>query len=105
MLNGIFIYITAILRTMTHDELWLSKWRDYMRFLKKNKRSPSKHHPEEMRLVNWAKHDRKLRNKGLLQGKRLERFNELCALSATYRRVNQYAYAHEDKPEDNPSNT
>ena len=38
----------------------------YIDFIKTNKRCPSKYKPEERNLVNWAKYNRKMRNKGLL---------------------------------------
>lgn len=79
---------------MPHDEHWLQRWHAYTDFIETNKRCPSKYKPEERDLVNWAKSNRKLRNKGLLSAVRLEKFNQLTALSQKYRRVNQHAYLH-----------
>lgn len=78
---------------MTQDERWLHMWNAYMSYLKRNKRCPSKYVKRDMRLVNWAKHNRKLRNKGLMQDSRKEKFQQLLDLSAKYRRTNQHAYA------------
>lgn len=82
---------------MTQDERWLMKWQQYMNFMEKNKRCPSKYKPEDMTLVNWAKHNRKIRNKGLMEESRKEKFKKLCEVAASYRRVNQHAYLNNEE--------
>ena len=82
---------------MTQNERWLSMFDTYMDFIRTNKRCPSKYKPEDRNLVNWAKYNRKMRNKGLLSDDRLRKMAELADLSAEYRRVNQHAYLNDDK--------
>ena len=77
---------------MTQDERWQTMFDAYMKFMKDNKRCPSKYKAEERKLVNWLKYNRKMRNKGLLDEARLAKLSELFELSEKYRRVNQHAY-------------
>ena len=65
-----------------------------MDFMKKNKRRPSKYKPEEHALVNWAKHNRKLINKGQFQSNRMKKFMQLKREAEKYQRVNQYMYVN-----------
>ena len=65
-----------------------------MDFMRKNKRRPSKYKPEEHFLVNWAKHNRKLINKGQFQTSRMKKFMELKHEAEKYQRVNQYMYVN-----------
>lgn len=67
-------------------------WTAYMGYLKRNHRRPSKYKPRDMKLVNWLKHNRKLKNKGLLQDKRKEKFERLLDEAAKYQRRNQHQY-------------
>lgn len=82
---------------MTQDDRWLSMWQKYMNFLHRNKRRPSKYRKTEMKLVNWAKNNRKLRNKGVFPEHRMEKYKELLAESEKYQRVNQHAYINGEK--------
>jgi hypothetical protein len=77
---------------MTQDQRWVKMWQMYMDFLHDNKRRPSKYYPEERDLVNWAKYNRKLVNKGELKECRRNRFDELVAEAGKYQRVNQHQY-------------
>jgi hypothetical protein len=79
---------------MTHEQRWMMMWQMYMDFLHDNKRRPSKYYPEERDLVNWAKHNRKLVNKGELKECRRSRFDELVAEAEKYQRVNQHQYVN-----------
>ena len=79
---------------MSQDEQWLDMWWKYMDFMRKNKRRPSKYKPEERFLVNWAKHNRKLINKGQFQPSRMKKFMELKHEAEKYQRVNQYMYVN-----------
>ena len=69
-------------------------WMKYMNFMKVNKRRPSKYKPEEHYLVNWAKHNRKLINKGLFLPSRMDKYMELKREADKYQRVNQYMYVN-----------
>lgn len=76
---------------MTQDEIWLSKYRDVVTFIEKNKRNPSKHNDEERgKYVNWLRHNRKLFNAGEMKGERKEKFEKLLGMMDLYRRKNQY---------------
>ena len=79
---------------MTQDQRWIMMWQKYMDFLHNNKRRPSKYQPEERDLVNWAKHNRKLVNKGVLKADRKARFDQLVAEAEKYQRVNQHQYVN-----------
>ncbi len=79
------------------DEHWLEMWEAYMAYLQTNKRRPSKYHPEDMKLVNWLKYNRKMRNKGKLSEDRLKQLNELLKEAESFRRVNQHQYLHLEK--------
>ena len=83
---------------MTQDERWLHMWQQYMDFLHKNKRRPSKYKPEDRSLVNWAKHNRKLINQHKCQPDRMDKFNELMREAEKYHRINQHAYMHISSP-------
>jgi len=68
----------------------MTRYDEVVAFIEKNKRNPSKYIPEERGLRNWVKQQKKLMNAGVLEGQRLQRFNELLALGEKYKRVNQY---------------
>ena len=75
---------------MNQYELWQSKWREVMTFIKSNKRNPSKHRIEEHLMLNWIKHNRKLFNAGAMKPERIEKFNELLALVEENKHLNQW---------------
>lgn len=75
---------------MNQEELWQSKWREVMTFIKTNKRNPSKHRIEEHLMLNWIKHNRKLFNAGTMKPERVEMFNELLALVEENKHLNQW---------------
>ena len=59
-------------------------------FIEKNHKNPSKYYDEEKLMVHFLKRGRKLMNAGKMKADRVEKFNELLALSERYRRKNQY---------------
>ena len=75
---------------MNQDERWLAKYEDVKRFVKDNKRNPSKHRVEEHLMLNWVKHNRKLLNADNLKQERVERFERLLNLMDENKRKNQY---------------
>lgn len=77
---------------MIREQRWKTKWQAYMDFIRENHRRPSKYRAEEMVLVNWAKHCRKLRNRGDMPPERLVLFEQLIAEAEKCNRVNQYIY-------------
>ena len=72
------------------EQCWQAHYEEITKFIENNHRNPSKHRAEDMKMVNWLKQQRKLRNKGLLPEGRKERFNQLMALIDQYHRLNQY---------------
>lgn len=87
---------------MTHEQRWTMMWQMYMDFLRDHKRRPSKYQPEERDLVNWAKHNRKLVNKGELKDDRKARFDKLVADAEKYQRVNQHQYVNGESTHEQP---
>ncbi len=85
---------------MVNNERWLATWKSYMYFMLKNKRRPSRHRVEDKILVNWAKQNRKMRNKGIMNKYRKRMFEMLIAEADSLRRLNQYVYAGKDKYRD-----
>lgn len=75
---------------MTQNEKWQAKYDEVMDFIKTNKRNPSKHRIEEHDMLNWIKANRKHMNAGNMKPERVEKFEELLALTEQYRRKNQY---------------
>lgn len=59
-------------------------------FIEREHRNPSKHRIEEHLMLHFVKHNRKLLNAGKMKADRVEKYNELLALSERYKRKNQY---------------
>ena len=47
---------------MTHDEKWMARYEEVVRFIEANHRNPSKHRIEEHNMLNRLKASRKLIN-------------------------------------------
>lgn len=75
---------------MTHEERWLTRYKEVVSFIETNHRNPSKYVGAERELLNWTKQQRKLMNAGELKEPRLGMFKELMELSEQYKRINQY---------------
>ena len=75
---------------MTQDERWMLRYNEVKSFIETNHRNPSKYYDEEKLMVHFLKRGRKLMNAGKMKADRVEKFNELLALSERYRRKNQY---------------
>lgn len=94
----VFIFLQLICKhfaakkyeTMTHDELWITKWQEIVDFIEINHRNPSKYIAEERNMRSWLKYNRKLMNAGKLKAERLEKFEELLRLGEENRHVNQF---------------
>ena len=78
------------MKVMTRDERWKAKYNEVIEFIKTNHRNPSRHRLEEHDMLNWAKQQRKLKNKGELRAERAEMLERLLSLWEEYKRVNQY---------------
>lgn len=75
---------------MTQEERWKTKYNEIMAFMVENHRRPSKYNPEERNAWNWLRHQQKLMGKGELKVERMEKLQELLALSKQYMHVNQW---------------
>ena len=75
---------------MTNFEKWTSKYNEIVNYIEKNHRNPSKHRAEDWFMINWLKHNRKLRNAGKLEPNRVELFQKLMAIVEENKRKNQY---------------
>ncbi len=75
---------------MTQDERWLTKYNEIMAFMAREHRNPSRHRIEEHDMLNWAKHNRKLMNKGELKEERVVKFKALLEKIEKNKRVNQW---------------
>ena len=75
---------------MTQEERWITKYNEIMAFMAENHRRPSKYNPEERNAWNWLRHQQKLMGKGELKVERMEKLQELLALSKQYMHVNQW---------------
>lgn len=64
-------------KPVKQDDMWNAKWHAYIDFMARNKRRPSKHKAEDMVLVNWYKHSKKLLNQGRMEADRIEKFQQL----------------------------
>lgn len=64
---------------MTQDERWLSKYNEAMEFMTANYRNPSRYRLEEHLVLNWIKHNRKMKNAGQLKPERAKLFDVLLA--------------------------
>lgn len=59
---------------MTHDEKWMARYEEVVRFIEANHRNPSKHRIEEHNMLNWLKASRKLINAGKMKPERVKMF-------------------------------
>ena len=75
---------------MTHDEKWMARYEEVVRFIEANHRNPSKHRIEEHNMLNWVKANRKALNAGKMKLERVEKFRKLLEMTEQYRRKNQY---------------
>lgn len=73
-----------------------------MRYISYFNRNPSKYHAKDMKMVNWLKYNRKMRNAGKLQGERAEKFAQLTARMKQVWRPNQYSDPLSGKRRYNP---
>ena len=62
------------------EERWMTRYKEVVRFIETNHRSPSKYVEAERELVNWMKQQRKLMNAGELKDSRIGMFKELMEL-------------------------
>lgn len=75
---------------MTQDEKWLVRYRQFVDFMEKNHRRPSKYRPEECDMHNWYKYVKKAIAKGGYPPQRVDMFARLVAEAEKLRRKNQY---------------
>lgn len=73
---------------MTHDEKWMARYEEVVRFIEANHQNPSKHRIEEHNMLNWLKASRKLINAGKMKPERVKMFEMLQELMEEHKRVN-----------------
>ena len=72
------------------DLKWREKYAAVWQFVTEHHRGPTRHHPEEGRLLNWLKYNRKCMNKQTLPPERAELIVKLRNYINSFCRVNQY---------------
>ena len=76
----------------SHEERWEQNLAAVKQFIEENRCIPSKHRVGEHRLLNWLKYNRKMIAQGKLSPERQKKFEQLQALAADFRKLNQYSY-------------
>lgn len=71
---------------MTQDDCWLTRYNEVMEFMVENKLRI-----EELKMLNWIKHYRKMMNAGKMKEERVEMIRRLLEVGEKYKHVNQYA--------------
>ena len=75
---------------MKRETAWKKNYEALCAFVSDNHRGPTRHHIEEMHMLNWLKYNRKMLNKEKLSPERKELILRLKALISSFNRVNQY---------------
>ena len=75
---------------MKRETAWKKNYEALRAFVSDNHRGPTRHHIEEMHMLNWLKYNRKMLNKEKLPPERKELILRLKALISSFNRVNQY---------------
>lgn len=75
---------------MKRETAWKKNYEELWAFVSDNHRGPTRHHIEEMHMLNWLKYNRKMLNKEKLSPERKELILRLKALISSFNRVNQY---------------
>ena len=75
---------------MTQEEKWRKNYAEIVAYMDTYHRNPSKHRQEDMLMVNWMKHQRKLMNRGDLRADRVLKFRRLIAKGEKLKRANQW---------------
>ena len=85
---------------MTQDEAWNQHYTAYMAHMREHHKRPSKHYMEDRTLFNWFKHNKKVYLSGRMPFDRLILFRLLLSEAEQLRKINQYAYTHSEKYEE-----
>ncbi len=86
--------------TYPQDEMWENGYNAIMHYMMTNKRRPSKHHAEDMQMVNWIKYNKKNFARGKMTAERAEKFQILLDTAKRFRRLNQYTYLNSGMEEE-----
>lgn len=81
---------------MRSDENWDSMYSTVMQFMCRNKRRPSRHRIEDVKMLNWVKFNKRCFRNGTLPPHRKERFEQLLEVAQAVQRVNQYSFCNPD---------
>lgn len=75
---------------MKREVSWELRYNEVLEFVESNHRGPSRHHPEEHKMLNWMKFNRKCYNGGKMEGEKKEKFQKLIEKIHSFHRINQY---------------
>lgn len=80
---------------VSHNEKWDTQYHNILSYIKQNAHRPSKHKPEDLKMVNWIKYNKKRLASGTLPEARKNQFLKLLDIMKNYQRINQWAYVKE----------
>ena len=75
---------------MTQDERWEQHYGEVMSYMMEYRRRPSKHRPEDRKMLYWIKQNKRMMSRGLMPERRKAKFEILLETAKRYRHLNQY---------------
>lgn len=78
----------------SQQELWDRMYQKIINYMQVHERRPSKYRPEDKKMVNWMKFNKKRMARNLMPAERMEKFQQLLEMAKMYQRVNQYEYVN-----------
>lgn len=78
----------------SQQELWDHMYQKIINYMQVHERRPSKYRPEDKKMVNWMKFNKKRMARNLMPAERIEKFQQLLEMAKMYQRVNQYEYVN-----------
>lgn len=82
---------------MKQEDKWAQHYDEIMAFMERYHKRPSKHRPEERKMLHWIKYNKKLISKNKLSEERIKKFDTLLAMGKEVQRLNQYAYVQSEE--------
>ena len=77
---------------MKREDQWDKNYNAIIEFMLEHKRRPSKHRPEDSKMLNWIKYTKRTIVNGKISERRKEKFNVLMDIAERFQRKNQYTY-------------
>ena len=84
---------------LTRDEIWQVNYEQIVNYVNTFKRRPSKHRIEDHRMLNWIKYNKKVMANGDMPPEKTHLFCQLLETLEKYQKLNQYAYVHNTRGE------